>query len=153
MDGANSPFLHLSISLDTEFFKWPFTIVNTRMATLNISHTSLYIMPSTKIRIEIPEKSTNKIEEQSQSEGISRQKIIQRIIEEHYSLTVSEPDHELDYLRRENKILYEHVELLRGVSAMIMAKQLLPAEEAKEVSKKPRWTTRAKLFLGFKRRE
>jgi uncharacterized protein YpmB len=111
-------------------------------------------MPSTKIRIEIPEESTNKIEEQSQSEGISRQKVIQHIIEEHYSLTVSDQDQqnqqELDYLRRENKILYEHVELLRGVSAMIMAKQLLPARDALELRKKPSWLARIKLFLRFK---
>jgi hypothetical protein len=35
---------------------------------------------------------------------------------------------------------------------MIMAKQLLPAEEVVEPDKKPRWTTRVKLFLGFKGR-
>jgi len=76
--------------------------------------------------------------------------VIQHIIESHYSLVVpdQESEQELDYLKRENKILYEHLELLRGVSAMIMAKQL-PALEPVE---KPSWIVRLKLFLGFKRR-
>jgi hypothetical protein len=109
-------------------------------------------MPSNKLRIDIPDTITTKLEEESQNDGISRQKIVQKILEGYYSpgLELEEGEQkEIDYLRRENKILYEHVELLRGVSAMIMAKQLLPTEE---VGKKPRWTTRLKLFLGFKGR-
>jgi hypothetical protein len=108
-------------------------------------------MPSTKLRIDISNDLTKKLEEESQTEGISRQTIVQKILEKYYS--DEEEQKEIDYLRRENKILYEHVELLRGVSAMIMAKQLISTEEVVEPDKKPRWTTRVKLFLGFKGRE
>ena len=113
-------------------------------------------MPSNKLRIEVSNDITKKLEEESQTEGISRQKIVQKILEGYYlpSEELEEPGEqkEIEYLRRENKILYEHVELLRGVSAMIMAKQLLPAEEALEVSKKPSRMARIMLFLRFKRR-
>jgi|ERR1035437_1155190 metal-responsive CopG/Arc/MetJ family transcriptional regulator len=85
-------------------------------------------MPSNKFRIELPEELADRLEEQSQDEGTSRQRIIQRIVEEHYSSAPALIDtldrelqelQELEYLRRENKILYEHVELLRGVSLLI----------------------------------
>ncbi len=111
-------------------------------------------MPSNKLRIDISNDITKKLEEESQTEGISRQTIVQKILEKYYSGEDLELEQkEIDYLRRENKILYEHVELLRGVSAMIMAKQLISTEEVEEPDKKPRWTTRVKLFLGFKGRE
>jgi hypothetical protein len=81
-------------------------------------------MPSNKFRIELPEEIGDKLEEQSQDEGTSRQHIIQHIVEEHYSLALIDPQiQELEYLRRENKILYEHVELLRGVSLLIATYQ------------------------------
>jgi hypothetical protein len=87
-------------------------------------------MPSNKMRIELPEEIAEKIEEQSQNEGTSRQHIIQHILEQHYSPTVVDNvDQEAEYLKRENKLLYEHVELLKGVSMLIASKQLLPAGE------------------------
>ena len=105
-------------------------------------------MPS--IKLDLSDELAEKIERDTIDNGSSRQKVIQHIIAEHYSLATTESEPELDYLRRENKILYEHLELLRGVSAMIMAKQLISTEEVVEPSEKPRWMTRIKHFLGFK---
>ena len=79
-------------------------------------------------------------------------KVIQHIIDEHYSSpALVDQTKEIQYLKRENQLLYDQVELLKGVSMLIASKQLLPADEAQEVQKKPPWMARIKAFLGFKR--
>jgi hypothetical protein len=101
-------------------------------------------MPS--IKIDIPDELAEKVERETIDSGDSRQKIIQSIIQKHYSLALVDPESRelqrkqelLDAALRENEILREHVELLRGVSVMIMTKQLLPVDDMT----KPSWRVR-----------
>ena len=97
-------------------------------------------MPS--IRVDIPDELAEKIERATIDSGDSRQKIIQSIIKEHYSsVDPRELQHKqelLDAALRENQVLREHVELLRGVSVMIMTKQLSPTDDMT----KPSWRVR-----------
>jgi hypothetical protein len=108
-------------------------------------------MPS--IRIDIPNELAEKVERDTIDSGESRRKIIQSIIKEHYSSAlIVDPEalqrkqELLDAALRENEVLREHVELLRGISVMIMTKQLLPAGQ---VTKKRSLVGRIKQLFGI----
>ena len=97
-------------------------------------------MPSNKLRIELPDEMAEKIEEQSQSEGTSRQKIIEGALDWFYNpvskLQESEQYrldniHKAELLATKDQELQElriMLETLRGEYALATTK-LLPAAE------------------------
>lgn len=111
-------------------------------------------MPS--VKVELNDELAEKIESETLDSGRSRQKIIQDIIEKHYSLVPLNDNlvgldvelrHTMELLeasKRENEILQEYLDTLRGISVLIMTKQLLPAG-AQE--KRKTWWTRFKNAL------
>jgi hypothetical protein len=91
-------------------------------------------MPS--IRVVLPEELAEKVEREALDSGDSRQRIIQSIIKERYSLVVPADSEELRHKAelleaalRENEVLRKHVDLLQGVSVLIMTGQLRPTDD------------------------
>jgi hypothetical protein len=72
-------------------------------------------------------------------------RLLQRIVELYYSAENNEK--EIEYLKRENALLYEHVELLKGVAMLIATKQLLPSGEVEQ--KKSRLSRAASAIAAF----
>ena len=95
-------------------------------------------MPSNKLRIEVSDDLAEKLEEQSQDEGIPRSRIIQLAVEKFYSAEVQETERlRIDNIHKDELLTAKEQELqelrimledMRGEYALATTR-LLPAAE------------------------